>query len=729
MKHAIGPPGEERRSQPRPVGAVRRALGALAKEAQLASRRVAGRQRVVALAGLLASLAIAAYGQHIIDDRGSLGAGWPLLSSFDSKLTTIYQAPQSVAFTVPLFVIAALLFVLSLRALLARPAAEPATLPPEQARPRGWPGLGRWFAPALVLAILAVGGWRYLIAQLALNQYEPFYWWLFWASLLCAGASFLLIDRRRGASLTSTLRFRPWEIALVAGLTGLFLGLVIQDLTNWRFARIGDADAFWRLARQIAEGQDDINLFSQRGVFSHNPVLGSAYQAVVMRVAGVDIFGWKLASTLAIAASLPVFYWLIRTLIGVRAAVFSTAILAVSHYLFAYAHTGYDNIFPLFPTILAFALFFAGLRGQSMLLMFGSGVAAGLGFYTFYSSRAIIVILALALLLTVLYEWRLAGLRQQWWRVPLPLGVGFAMAVAPIFAVDGWGVISAMQEQSILRDRSLSASATLFLYNIPRAFLGFNFQLSRKHYVSGSLLDEVSAVLAVLGLAYALYRWRNEGYRFLLIWFLVAAVVTGVFHLRALDHLATRFHYALPPMAAFAGLALDRIVAAFSGFSSNRKLGTALGVACFAVVMPAILGFNAHRFWVQTPKILQTSGTAVIFREVSSERCDLEGYQSVIFSTDRAHAAVQAPFEYYRWDDRMPLFLRYGDPPEVREEAIAASRVSCFLFAEKETKEAEPVIARFEERARQMGRTLEDTTDNSGRSHILVLQMPTASSP
>ncbi len=671
-------------------------------------------RRGLALVGLPTSLAIAAYGQHIIDDRGDLAEGWPLVSAFDSKLTELYRTEQSAALAILLFFVAMVLFVLSLRTLLRGSETDEAVEAGGSSDGAPWlPRRRRYAALILLVGLASLGVWAFLIWKLAHDRYESYYPHLFFGSLLALAAALLVIDTSRGAKLKSTVRFRRWEVGLVAGLAGLFIGLMVHDLTDWRYAYIGDDGEFWRVAKEIAKGTNEYNLLGQRGPYAYHPPMSSAYQAAVMRMAGVDIFGWKLASVLAVAFTLPVFYWLMRTMFGSRTAAYATAILAFSHYLFGYAHTGYNNIFPLFPTVLAFALFFAGRRSSSMLLIFGSGAVAGLGFYTFYSARSIIIILALAVLFMGYRRWRRDLL--------VPLGAGFALAVAPIFASEGWDVIESMRGQSASSERTPIEMVSRLLESAPRVILAFNFNPFRKHFVYGSLLDELSAVLALLGMGYAAYRVRREEHRFLVIWYLVAMVVTGLFHPRQ-DEINSRLHYVLPPMAAFAGLALDRIVAGFSKVSSSPRLERILAVAAFAVVMPAVLGFNVHRFWVESPPKFQASVSSVAFREVSSPSCDIEGYHSIIFARETA-PGLPYVFDFYGWSERMPLLFRFDASPDEYEREITREDVSCILVTSPEREESQPIMERIEELARETGNTVEKVTDLSERTEVLVLRL------
>ena len=701
-------------------GGLAAAEAALPPNDQQSPKSTAIVRRALGLAGLIASLGLVAYGQHIIDDGGTFGAGWPILSRFDEELTAIYGAPQSLAYTIPLFFVAAGLFVLSLWLLLSFDGAQAASSG-DEVPPQDWVDAGRRMPLAAGLALLAAGGWVYLIYQLAGGGNQASNWWLFWGSLACALFALLLVDRKRGAGVLATLRWHPLEYVLLLAIVAIFFGLMVQDLTSWKYALIGDEGVFFEYSRRIAEGNHEYNYFTFRGPYGIHPVLSSVYQGMVMRVAGVNIFGWKLSSTLAIAASLPMFYWLVRTQLGVRPAIFGTALLGSSHTLFAYAHTSYPNVHAIFPTILAFALFSAGQRHRSALLLFGSGVAAGFGFYTFYPARTAIIILAVVLLILAIGAVRAGFIR--WLRsVPLPVLAGFVFTAAPIFAVDGWTVIDVMQQESLFDRRTFTEGLGFIVENVPRGFMAFNFQRARHHYVSGSLLDEISAVLAILGLAYALYRLRDPGHRFIVVWAIVAIVVTGVLHPRPLTELPSRMHFAVPPMAALAGIGLDRIVAGFASLSSRRRVELALSVMAFGLVVPAALGFNIHRFWWETPSINQISGTTVIYREATSAKCDIEGRRNVVFAAGAGFGSVKSVFLYYRLEDESPLFLPYEGPQDLYQDLIAVSRVSCIIFANPDFEEAEEVISRYTNPAAGIGAYPVIATDTSGRSKIMVLE-------
>jgi hypothetical protein len=85
-----------------------------------------------------------------------------------------------------------------------------------------------------------------------------------------------------------------------------------------------------------------------------------------------------------------------------------------------------------------------------------------------------------------------------------------------------------------------------------------------------ALLDEITVTLAVAGLVLCLLRIQTFAYRLLAMWFAVALVVTGIFSEYDLVTIS-RLHYALPPLAAFAAIAVDRAIASRTSRGSNGR--------------------------------------------------------------------------------------------------------------------------------------------------------------
>ena len=466
------------------------------------------------------------------------------------------------------------------------------------------------------------------------------------------------------------------DAMVVVALIGVFLALNVRDLEHWYYSAIGDEYAFYLGARGILE--DGITrLFSQAGVYGEQPVLNSAYQALVMAVAGKDNFGWRFASLLSIAVTIPGVYLLGRTLGDRKVAVVAATLFALSHYLFAYAHTGYNNIHALAPTVWALALFVMGIRRRNSLLLYAAGLVAGLGFYTHFAARGTIPIMVLF----ILTESELRhDLRRMW-----PIGLGFIVAAWPIFAVSGAEVLSRMfgQVPGGYSSEVSGPAAERIQENLSNNLLAFNYNPDLFHYVSGPLLDPITAVAAVLGIGLALGRWREGRYRFLLVWALVAVTATGI--MSPYPQVAiSRLNFVVPPLALLAGFAAAHLwetMIATGSSSMTRWVEAGLAVALVLIV----LGWNVRQFWWKTPEVFHLTQEAVAIGAIRSEECGGRPEKVVIVARQTEPLLEPALASYFPDGDGPRLLdhreLTPGQPP-----AIASVR--CVIFANPEDSEA-----------------------------------------
>ena len=419
------------------------------------------------------------------------------------------------------------------------------------------------------------------------------------------------------------LRRYGWDLLIVLSLIFAFIAVNLYDLQDWYYSAIGDEYLFYEHARRIVD-EGIARPFSQEGVYNEHPVMNSVFQAGVMGMFGADYFGWKFSETLNAALTIPAIYLLGHQLGGRRTAIVATAIFAFSHYVFAFAHTGYNNLSPLPVATWAVALFVLGWRKESPILLYVAGLIAGLGFYTHYSARAVLPIIVLFSLCTGSPR-RLAHL----W----PLGLGFALTVVPTFVVEQEGVLTRMFGQVVggYAEAVTGSVGQRVLDNIVLNLPAFSYNSTVHSYVYGALLDPVSGLLAALGIAYALGNSRDPGCRLLLVWFAVAMSMTGI--LSPYPHVAvTRLIFAVPPLALLAGLLVGHFgdLIPLTQAKIPDRVRTVAGVSICATVLPVILVLNLWQFWHVTPSVFPHSPEAVALGAFRSEACDAD-LQETIF--------------------------------------------------------------------------------------------------
>jgi hypothetical protein len=488
----------------------------------------------------------------------------------------------------------------------------------------------------------------------------------------------------------------------VTALTALFFFLATFDLQNWYFSCLGDEFAFREASKLVAEGHPWAGIFSQEGVYGIVPAASAWFEGMLMRLFGTELRGWKTAVLVPVLGSLPLAYGLARTLFGHRVAVFTLAMLASAAYLLAYAHTGYPNLEPLLPTLASLFLFVVGLRGGSRAFLVLSGVFAGLGWYTFYSSRATIVILAAAIVL---------GVRpRQWPAIGGLVAGGFLLLFLPMLVVNRGELVGRMLEQS-LRSKEVAANRTMLpIWNCGRSLLAFNYNTHSGPYMAGSLAEPVTAALFVLGLSYCATAWRDARSRCLLGWFAIAVTVTGV--LSKYDYVSvSRLHYVLPVVVLLAALGLDRTLRGVQAFvPAAGKWWPRVATAAAAIAL--ITASNLHRWFVESPLRAASSTEALTIRILELPRCQRAARPPLIVDVGVGGGIL--PALDARKSPARPEFGLYSDEPRWLETAD----LRCVIFRSPADQEARDLMKAIEERF--PSKEAAEEHDRSGQTKIRV---------
>lgn len=649
---------------------------------------------VGALLFAVAGIAIVGYAQYHAD-AVTAPFDIPFTGRLGGYFDRTFRARNSLEFALPLFVAGGLI--------LARVVPPSAAWSIRQWRDLGAKGAA-WRLYALLGVPLVLWGWLNL--RLYNDHYEGSYRWIFFLSIALALAAFLAIDRGRGRlAMPRFSRAAPFEALYVLALAGIFIGINARDLDTWRYAAIGDEGAFYDFASRVLHGQP-LNWFSQRGPYDQHPILSSAYQALSLRVFGDSLFGWKMASVVAVVLTLPVFYWLLREMSGARVAIFGTLFLAASHYLFAYAHTGYDNIFTLFPTVAALACAVAGMRRGNYTLLFAAGLFAGMGFYTYYSSRAAIGIVGLAMLFMGRRHFRLDAYAV--------VGAGFVMFALPIFATDRWLVIDEMFNRSatVTKDPLMER----MYESLGRTFLSFNFNPANIHYTAGPLMDGISVTFAMAGLVYAFARLNEYGSRVLIAWLIIAGTVAGL--MSEYDFVSiSRMHYALPPMAAFAGIAADRLMASLGRVIRAQRAEWALTIGGAVALGVIVFIINGQRFFGYSAEHSPTTPETVIVRELTRPACREAPLRAITY-TQAPEPVIDGLWKFFGMGSEKPVQISRAEGPMAYQPYPLTGGVGCVAVGEALSPEMMPISKRMELGATGDGSDFRYAVDESGGTKV-----------
>lgn len=655
---------------------------------------------------LVLGIALAAVGQWMLE-AAATPVGLP--GSLIRKLEPVWPAPVPAINAIALFLLAMPLFGIAANRLAAAPVVRSLATPDPLAI-----RVERLTLGLLMLGAAVVGAVDLRLFQHRYAPSDP-RWFTLGLGFIMAGLAWS--ERARLGSWLRTWR-ACWrsclpEAAAVLLLLGVFVYLGTFDLANWRYSAIGDEGAFFEYARRFVQNGGSQNLFSQKGVYDIQPVLFSYFVGRLMQIFGTDGVGWKTATMIPVLLALFLGYFLARALWGRTTALTALGLIVTAHYLLAFEHTGYNNLDPLFPMAAALLFLVLGLRLASPLLLVTAGMFAGLGWYTYYSSRIAVAVLGLIVLLSVP--------RRRWLSAGALIGVGFALLVMPLFAVNRTQVITAMIDQSGVGNRAEAGpnNHLLLYWNTGRSLLAFNYNPVRQHYVSGSLAEPVTAALFVLGLGYCLMTLTDVRSRLLLVWFGSGVTTTGIFS--RYDHVATtRLNFVLPAVVLMAALAIDRALAAGrSRVSAGFARVTFPGVAA-SVLAIASFG-NLHRWFDVSPRKVPTSPTTVTVRVMLDRRCKDAPMVPLVIDRTGDGSLPAAVSEYN--DMNMPDYRLFTDPMDWLQTVDRR----CLIVRSANLPESSAITDAIA--ARWPGLTPVPETDGSGEVHMLAFFPPDSSEP
>jgi len=253
-----------------------------------------------------------------------------------------------------------------------------------------------YLLPRLGLGLLL---FAYLIFKLARHEYATILPWL-WIAIL-ALLTYLFYKHAKSGNANLSLQTTRIDVAWIAGLflVGLLISsFALQDIPN---ILVPDEGSFWENGRAIATGEFKPAFFDF-GVYTF-PIASSIFQAWVMRVVGINLWGWRFASALAGTLTAIPLYLLTREWFDRRVAVIATLIMLSSPYYLSFARIGYNNSQSLFPVVMCLYFWSLGYKRNSPFFYWLAGLAAGLGFYTYTASwlGPVTIVLVMVLLVVI----------------------------------------------------------------------------------------------------------------------------------------------------------------------------------------------------------------------------------------------------------------------------------------------------------------------------------------
>lgn len=483
-----------------------------------------------------------------------------------------------------------------------------------------------------------------------------------------------------------------WLVTLF--LLGLIIGM--YRLQNLPDQFIGDEGSFWDLASKTASGEVR-PLFFDNGVYSF-PNLSSIGQAFVLMIFGISVWSWRFSSLLAGLLTIIPLYLLARELFGRQIAVVSCILMVTLEYFLAFSRMGYNNSQTLFPVTLALYFVVMSIKRNSILYLYLTGCATGLGFYTYTASRSALVIITL-FVVTFLLQNRKS--KRNIFKVAAIVALGWFVFVSPLLVFSSVhspeSTTQKLKEsiffhtdftvlytrEQIINDPGTTLSADGAYFFNPRIYaeliargflrslLSFNIAagLVSEHFITAPLAGIAGAAFFTIGMLISLARFWERGHYLLLYWFIVNIVL-----LSTLTTFPPRHQHmvsVIPLIALWTGLGLVSTVKGLSyTYLHNHKfqavlitaltIGLALtGLYSYFVRMPIIYRPGPEQ--IMSWAALYAQDEKIVYVYASPEESQLEPYVMQYIHQDFPYSAVPINRLAAELDSRTIVFF----PPSI----------------------------------------------------------------
>ena len=383
------------------------------------------------------------------------------------------------------------------------------------------------------------------------------------------------------------------------------------------------------------------------------------FTALIFELLGANSFALHLSMALLGAATIPAAYLLFRIGFGRSVALFGTVALTFSYWHLFFSRTGFMVISMPLMTALAAAAILLALRSSTRWPWFVAGILLGIGIYSYNGYLAflgIVGVLVAAVLVLGRDNLRVYAVGAAF------LVMGFVVTALPLLRVMYLEPDFYFQHHrtvSVLREPKFQEAGTIAEkvgYFADRAWDAAKLPL---HYPTADgvdgfgergAVDPITGLLAYIGLAIAVARWRSPPHLFLAIAFVLGL---GVLMVGLEDLGEMRRSLIIVPfvfgLAGVAAVEIGRAIARITG-AKSRRIVLIGGAAILAVIVT----WNTWTYYGQI---------------VHEERLEWVYAVDLVEALDAAHAFENPGRVYFysarwRYDYEIRLFL-YPDTPGV----------------------------------------------------------------
>ncbi len=476
---------------------------------------------------------------------------------------------------------------------------------------------------------------------------------LFWAlSILCGAFAFGQISgRASGAHFY--FRFRDWLRALTVTL--LVMPLLVSSL-RWVPLEVNTDEVV--LISYVRDAQVK-NWFE---LYGHNPAPPfKLYRWAADLMGGITLFNMRLVHAVLASVSVGACYLLFRLFASPGFSFYAAIVLATGHVYTAVCRLAMEDVLIILNPVAAYLVFLIGLRNRSLLLSFGGGVLAGLGFYQYYPARLIIFIwLAFVLVL-------LCARRIEWRYLLKSAAVtlfAFGLTIMPMVLTtlkDPVGLTDYAAKQILLFQKGREFqkgwvySRTIgeaYRKNVWQGLTVFNSRTTDKayHYINPRVgfFDTVSGLFLWLGLLVVLWK-RKRSWRqlFMPTVFILLYLIFGFISSKNPNY--NRMLLILPWAAFFVARGIRTLVRICCRGEpwKDRRQGAVVGRWVFVLTVLWLTGINQGLYFLHEKDFAKTGFDEFTwtFRYADLHRNDVN--RAYVMVTDHTHPFFRWGGEYW----------------------------------------------------------------------------------
>lgn len=424
----------------------------------------------------------------------------------------------------------------------------------------------------------------------------PILLWLASVALVAAAA---VAPGLSWSGVVQFLRDHRAELGLVSILTATAALVRVVGLASHPWPFSGDEAAHALQAMRFDTGE--IRGIFQTGLQGQPHAYYFALN-LVMDAFGVTISGSRMFGVLLGVAAIPATYLFLRQAFGREVAIVGGIFVSGYHFVVHFSRMSLNNIGDVLVVALVLLFFLRAVSLRNPRDFVLTGLLLGLGLYVNIGARALIIVVALLMAFALVrsprdYRQLIAG--------GAFLSAGFLVALAPLGfwwldhpeqfnnRINSVGIYQSgwLDEHSAETGHS---QARILWEQARQSFGAFGwFDDTSPHYrASIPLVDGVSLVFFLLGIAVAVTRLRRIEYFTLLVLFVVVVVTGGVLTVDPLNA-PQRFLAAAPAVAAFVAVGVWTSITLIGRQMQARvHMVVALGIAV------VLVSFNLYYYFV-----------------------------------------------------------------------------------------------------------------------------------